>query len=372
MDYPWSSESFTPAPFEDHWLAQPLRKTSEVDIKYEFLHDKVQEACYEMIPEDELPVTHLNIGRNLKEHSIHSDEALFEICNHIGAGQTLLQHTERSEMALLNLNAARKAMTRAAFEHALRYSLAARALLMTLTDGADEKFSLGVNQVIVQSLFSLARYTEALGEAEHMMRTTKSDLGVVVIGVEKIRALRSLGRNRDAYEQGMKIIKSVGLQVPNDIWNVDEIISVTMSYKNNLDTEETMRVLSLRSWLMTDLRISAIVTRRENAVPAAIARRTYAVDSNGTACRIFPCDLYLGLYFSSQGKQWTRCNIYADCVRLQSVQSRYSSHKQTSRYSNWQIRDISSRTVYGNLIGRKNICCVRMFADPCQLVRFEP
>lgn len=245
MDYPQSSESFTPVPFEDHWHTQPIQETNEVDIKYEFLHDKVQEACYEMIPEDQLPLTHLNIGRNLKECSMESDEVLFEICNHIGAGQAFLKDTERKEMAFLNLDAARKSMTRAAFEHALKYSLTARTLLMTLTDEIDEKFALGLNQVIVQSLFSLAKYPEALDEAERIMQTMNSELGRVVIGVEKIRALRSLGRNRDAYEQGMKIIKDVGLRVPNDIWDASEIMFVTMSYKNNLDTEETMRVLCL-------------------------------------------------------------------------------------------------------------------------------
>jgi predicted ATPase len=247
MDYPSSSESFTPGhnePFADHWLTQPLQNSNHLDIKYEFLHDKVQEACYEMIPEDQIPATHLNIGRNLKEYSTQSDEVLFEICNHIGAGQNLLRDGERGEMAILNLNAARKAMTRAAFEHALQYSLTARALSGERHDNSDERFSLGVNQILIQSLFSLAKYNEALEEAELIMESTTSELATVVIGVELIRALRSLGRNRDAYEQGMGIIKSVGLRIPDDIWDVGQVMSVAMSYKTGLDTEETLRVVT--------------------------------------------------------------------------------------------------------------------------------
>ena len=246
MNYPVSSESFTPGrdePFADRWLTQPVRKSSHLDIKYEFLHDKVQEACYEMIPEDQLPATHLDIGRNLKEYSIQNDEVLFEICNHIGAGQNLLRDEERSEMAILNLNAARKAMKRAAFEHALQYSLAARTLSTNKQpDKNDEQFSLGVSQILIQSLFSLAKYSEALEEAERIMESTSDELATVVIGVERIRALRSLGRNRDAYEQGMRTIKSVGLQIPDDIWDVGQVMSVAMWYKAGLDTEETLRV----------------------------------------------------------------------------------------------------------------------------------
>ena len=195
-----------------------------------------------MIPEDQLPETHLNIGRNLKEYSTQSDEVLFEVCNHVGAGQNLLRDGERSEMAILNLNAARKAMTRAAFEYALKYSLAARTLTAKRHDKSDERFTLGVNQILIQSLFSLAKYNEALEEAELIMESSSSELTTVVIGVELIRALRSLGRNRDAYEQGMRIIKSVGLQIPDDIWDIGQVMSVAMSYKTGLDTEETLRV----------------------------------------------------------------------------------------------------------------------------------
>jgi hypothetical protein len=244
MDYPWSSESFNPRsdPFSKNWLTLPYKNPKDLDIKYEFLHDKVQEACYEMIPEDQLPATHLNIGRNLKEYSIQSDEVLFEICNHVGAGKHLIREGERSEMAVLNLNAARKAMTRAAFEHALQYSLSARSLSDDRQRGQDDKFDLGVSQILVQSLFSLAKYDEALKEAESIMEGTSSELTRVVIGVERIRALRSLGRNRDAYELGLSLIKSVGLPVPEDIWDVNEIMAVTMSYKSGLDTEETIKV----------------------------------------------------------------------------------------------------------------------------------
>jgi predicted ATPase len=253
MDYPWSSESFTPGadPFSDNWLSVPYQNPHSLDIKYEFLHDKVQEACYEMIPEDQLPATHLNIGRNLKEYSIQSDEVLFEVCNHIGAGKHLLRDGERNEMAILNLNAARKAMTRAAFEHALQYSLAARSLSGGRERGEDDRFELGVSQILVQSLFSLAKYDEALKEAEGIVKGTGSELARVVIGVERIRALRSLGRNRDAYEQGLSVIKSMGLRVPEDIWDVGEIMAVTMSYKNSLDTEETIRVCSLFLTMLT-------------------------------------------------------------------------------------------------------------------------
>ena len=246
LSFPRSNESFTPGaddPFSDSWLTKPPCQSSseKSDIKYEFLHDKVQEACYEMIPQDQLPATHLTISRNLKEYTAQNDEFLFQVCNHVGAAEKLLsEQGERREMAQLNLNAARKAMTRAAFEHALQYALAARALSR---GEQNARFALGVGQVLLQTLFSLAKYGEALQEAEEMMERSTSELETIVIGVERIRALRSLGRNREAYEQGMKIIKAVGLQVPDDIWDGRQVMAVAISLKAGLDTEETLKVL---------------------------------------------------------------------------------------------------------------------------------
>ena len=85
------------------------------------------------------------------------------------------------------------------------------------------------------------------------MRSTTSELATVTIGVERIRALRSVGRNREAYEQGMRIIKSVGLQIPDDIWDAGQVMAVAMSYKTGLDTEETLRVSPRLSQLIVDI-----------------------------------------------------------------------------------------------------------------------
>ena len=195
-----------------------------------------------MIPQDQLPVTHLAIGRNLKDYSIQSDEVLFEVCNHIGEAHALLNDSERREMAKLNLNAARKAITRAAFEHALQYSLASRTMLKSIPDGINSMFTLGVSQCLLQSLYNLARYEEALQEAETILQSSSNDLEVVVIGTERIRILQSLGRNQEAYGYGMKMIQFSGFSVPDNIWDGSQIMAMTEWYKSGIDTEKTTRV----------------------------------------------------------------------------------------------------------------------------------
>ena len=144
----------------------------------------------------------------------------------------------------MNLQAARKAMTRAAYEYALKYSLAARHLSESVGIKIDQITNLGINQVIVQALFSLARYDDALKESESILGSTTHELARVVIGAERIRALRSLGRNNEAYEHGMSVIHEFGLRVPNDIYDTNQIKSLCQHYREVIDTEESIHVLS--------------------------------------------------------------------------------------------------------------------------------
>lgn len=255
--YPWSSESFTPgllAPFSDTLFSEPAPRYLEIDLTYEFSHDKVQEACYDMIPSEQLAAVHLTVGRNLKRNLGKTDEVLFEVCNHFMAGKSFLRDDELREMATLNLHAARTAMTQAAFDHALRYSLAARTISKSLINEMDESFNLSVGQMLVQSLFSLARYDEALIETDVILNSTSSESATVAMGVEKVRVLRSLGRNREAYEEGMRTIQLAGLDIPEDIWDATEIMALTASYKAGLDTEETIQVGAF--WISAKLRSS--------------------------------------------------------------------------------------------------------------------
>ena len=195
-----------------------------------------------MIPAEQLPATHLIIGRNLKAFMGQTEELLFEICNHFAIGKDFLDDEEQREMAIINLHAARMALKRTAFDHALRYSLASRTFAKSLSDEMNESFKFDVTQVLVQSLFSLARYEEALVEADLALKSSLSDSSIVAIGVEKVRVLRSLGHNRDAYEQGMNTIKMTGLRVPEDVWDIGQVLALTDSYKAGLDAMETTKV----------------------------------------------------------------------------------------------------------------------------------
>jgi PAS domain S-box-containing protein len=99
---------------------------------YAFLHDRVQEAAYTLIVEDERAMAHLRIGRLLaaRTQPEHLEENIFEIVNQFDRGAALIStEREREQVATFNLIAGRRAKAATAYAAALRYFIIGRLLL---------------------------------------------------------------------------------------------------------------------------------------------------------------------------------------------------------------------------------------------------
>src|SRR5262249_62371408 len=85
---------------------------------YRFLHDRVQEAAYSLIPEDARAAAHLRIGRLLASQIAPTEiEAkIFEIVNQFNLGSRLItSDMERTRVAEFSLIAGRRAKTSTAY-----------------------------------------------------------------------------------------------------------------------------------------------------------------------------------------------------------------------------------------------------------------
>jgi PAS domain S-box-containing protein len=99
---------------------------------YTFLHDRVQEAAYSLIPENVRSETHLRIGRLLAAEipPDKREEKIFEIVNQLNCGAALITtREERERLAELNLIAGKRAKASTAYTSALKYLIAGAALL---------------------------------------------------------------------------------------------------------------------------------------------------------------------------------------------------------------------------------------------------
>src|SRR5882757_5252079 len=99
---------------------------------YVFLHDRVQEAAYGLIPEDKRAAIHLRIGRLLagQTPAEKHEDGVFEIVNQLNRGAGLItSRDELQRVAEFNLVAGKRAKTSTAYASALNYFAGGRALL---------------------------------------------------------------------------------------------------------------------------------------------------------------------------------------------------------------------------------------------------
>ena len=100
--------------------------------RFHFLHDRVQQAAYALIPEAARRQVHLTVGRLLLGRAADRSqpEAIFDIVHQLNYGADLMADpVERLRLAELNLAAGRRAKGSAAFPSAMGYFAAGTALL---------------------------------------------------------------------------------------------------------------------------------------------------------------------------------------------------------------------------------------------------
>src|SRR6266511_2148544 len=116
----------------DLWEAVRLELIERLDSAYRFVHDRVREAAYSLIPEQSRADAHLRIGRLLAAHTPPEkrEELIFEIVNQLNRGVALIaSEDERERLAEFNLIAGERAKNATAYASALTYLGAGRALL---------------------------------------------------------------------------------------------------------------------------------------------------------------------------------------------------------------------------------------------------
>ncbi|WP_366932917.1 AAA family ATPase [Nostoc sp. JL31] len=131
-----------------------INRDGEIVVPYKFLHDRVQQAAYSLIPEDQKQSTHFKIGQQLWANTPEAEREgkIFEIVNQLNYGLRLtsqksspgllnaqngdeisrlqkLDLAQRNELAQMNLQAGQKAKAATAYETASKYFTAGLAAL---------------------------------------------------------------------------------------------------------------------------------------------------------------------------------------------------------------------------------------------------
>jgi PAS domain S-box-containing protein len=196
------------------WAAARAGLVLREDAAYRFLHDRVQEAAYTLVPESERATAHLVLGRLLLTHTPSNaiEENIFDLVGQLNRGSLLITSgKERERLADLNLVAARRAKASAAYVSALTYARAGAALL---PDDAWERryelaFALELHRAECEFLTGVPAEAEARLATLSRRATSLTDLARVTrLWVD---LFMSLGRSDQAIVVGLDYLRRVGI-----------------------------------------------------------------------------------------------------------------------------------------------------------------
>jgi predicted ATPase len=186
-------------------------------IPYKFLHDRVQQAAYALIPDDHKKEVHLKVGQLLLKNTQQDqlEENIFDIVNHLNIGAELISHQlDRDELAKFNLIAGKKAKAATAYEPALRYLKTALELLAPDSWQNQYELALDIHVETVELDFLNTHFEEAEFLSDIALREAKNILYKVIIYEIKIQSYLSGCQYQSVTDTGLKVLESLGVSIP--------------------------------------------------------------------------------------------------------------------------------------------------------------
>jgi predicted ATPase/signal transduction histidine kinase/GAF domain-containing protein len=184
---------------------------------YRFLHDRVQQAAYSLIPEDQKQATHYRIGQLLLQQISPEEQGdrIFELVNQLNYGTALITgEGDRLRLAELNLMACRKAKAATAYQASQDYATMGLALL---GDGPwHQHYSLTLSlHELAAELASLCGDFARMDQLINTVTQEAHDL-LEQVHVYRIRILANVYQNNlaAAIAIGQEILHQLGVQFP--------------------------------------------------------------------------------------------------------------------------------------------------------------
>lgn len=209
--------------------AEQLR---DVEVDYRFLHDRVQQSAYSLIPEAEKQATHLQIGRLLLANIPPEERKanIFALTNQLNIGVGLLtDQAERDKLAELNLWAGQRAKQNTAYDAAENYLEIATNLLAAESWQTQYRLSLAIYINLIEAKYFNGDFTEALNLIETYFVQAKSISDQILLYDLKIKILIAQGELQSTLDLGLSILKELGVELVQELpadFAIDQVLDL--------------------------------------------------------------------------------------------------------------------------------------------------
>src|SRR5919202_3328201 len=204
----------------DSWLLAPD------SCSYRFLHDRVQQAAYFLIPESQKQSTHLKIGQLLLSKggsggtaptAEEREEKIFDIVNQLNIGVNLItQQTERDELAQLNLIAGRKAKASTAYAAAKMYLAVGIRVLPAKAWQSQYQLALALHEEAAEAAYLSGDFEQMEQWADTVLEQARSLLDKVKVYEVKIQACMVQNQMKSALQIALQALSLLGVSFPEE------------------------------------------------------------------------------------------------------------------------------------------------------------
>ncbi|MEH2195256.1 MAG: AAA family ATPase [Nostoc sp.] len=215
--------------------------------KYRFLHDRVQQAAYSLIPDEQKTATHLKIGQLLLQNfsEIELEEKVFDIVGHLNLGQKLItQPKEQEELAQLNLKAGVKARNATAYGAARIYLQTGIELLQPDSWQHQYKLALNLHVAATEASYLNGDFEEMQQQVDLVLHEAKTILDKVKIYEIQIAAQTARSQILAAIAVGREALSQLGVDLP-DATDAAQIGKALQDLKEQLQGREISGLIDL-------------------------------------------------------------------------------------------------------------------------------
>lgn len=261
------------------WEATRAGLVFHQDGDYTFLHDRIQQAAYSLMQEEERAATHLRIGRALLVGMAPDDldQHLFDVANQLNRGTALITDPhEKAIVATINLRAGRRAKASAAPASACVYLAAGMALLgeEDWSDHYELAFNLWLERAECEFLTSNFKAAEQLIEVLSRRGATKIDQAAVSHLEVQLHIVKS--ENKKAVASALACLRLFGIDIPahptmeqvqteyDEVWRnldgrqIDDIVDLPLMTDRELLAAQRLLSDLSESGYFTDINLSCL------------------------------------------------------------------------------------------------------------------
>lgn len=192
---------------------------SDVEVKYRFLHDRIQQAAYAMLTDEQQRAeVHLRIGRLLLAECEERDPnttAIFNLASQLNYGQYIIADLdERLNCARLNLEAGKKAKASVAYD--IAHSYIQFGIRFLPHDGWSENYSLtfSLHKELLECQYLCQDIDAAKKTFDLLINHARNQVEAAEIYGLFVILCTSLGQFSEAVELCHKGLRNLGWKVP--------------------------------------------------------------------------------------------------------------------------------------------------------------